>query len=334
MSYISAASQLLCKHLSNETLEQCLLVDPLEAADFAAQSFASSQVWLFKDIQHSHKNTVSYPEKPPQRANQAIVFFPKAKAKLQWLLDALAGVLENNATIYFVGSNKGGIRSFKNMPIDELSSVQKLASGNHCLLFRGIYQANKQPQSTPFSYHNYLINQHSIKIASLPSVFSHGELDEGTELLLQNLPDKISGNVLDFACGCGVIGSFIKTLHPDVNLTQSDIDCLAIAASQETQKINDIQGKLVLSDGLTNISSKFNWIFTNPPFHTGIKIDYHISEAFIKGCKDVLDTDARLYLVANRFLKYPQILGNHFKQVEVVAEDNKFKVYCAYSSLT
>ncbi|WP_017443608.1 methyltransferase [Gayadomonas joobiniege] len=330
MSKPSPASQLLARHIEETSLANSLVVDPLNAEDFADSAFRNASVWLFKDIRHSHQDTISFPQTPANQYATVIIFFPKAKAKLNWLLAQLKDSLSQSAQVYIIGHNKGGIRSLPKMSVPALDNMQKVASGNHCLLYRACYQPNNA-ESKGFSYFPVTVNHQSIQVASLPGVFSHNELDEGSKLLLQNLPDKIQGHVLDFACGCGVIGSYIKKLHPEVHLTQSDIDCLAISATAETQRINDISGQNIVADGLTKISSRFNWIFTNPPFHTGLKIDYHITEAFIKGCKDVLYTNGRIYLVANRFLKYPQLLKNHFQRVEVVAEDNKFKVYCAYN---
>ena len=37
-------------------------------------------------------------------------------------------------------------------------------------------------------------------------VFSKGEVDTGTRLLLEALPQEMSGEILDLGCGWGVIG--------------------------------------------------------------------------------------------------------------------------------
>jgi 16S rRNA (guanine1207-N2)-methyltransferase len=41
-------------------------------------------------------------------------------------------------------------------------------------------------------------------------VFSKKGLDFGTRSLLESLPEDIHGNVLDFGCGYGPIGIFVK----------------------------------------------------------------------------------------------------------------------------
>ncbi|MCU4675583.1 methyltransferase [Catenovulum sp. 2E275] len=329
MSTLSPASQLILKHLSEKIDKQTLIIDPLEAQDLAHPDFLSCEVWSFRDLQLPNTMFI-WPEKPNGQYHQAIVFFPKAKEKAKWLLSQLAEILPPEANIYLVGENKGGIKTCQKVLADQLINIHKQASGKHCLL----YSAQPNPNATKpagFNFHQYTIEQKSVNIANLPGVFSFGELDKGTELLLSHLPAEINGRVLDFACGCGVIGAFIAKHYPNTLLSFSDIDALAIDSTRETLKQNQLTGELHLSNGLKKISSKYKYIFTNPPFHTGLKIDYYISEAFIKECGQQLESGGKLYLVANRFLKYPQILQNHFDLVEVIAEDNKFKLYCAYN---
>lgn len=331
MPSLSPASQLILKHLSDTIDKHTLIVDPLELQDINHPDFAECTVWRFREIEPSQQKQITWPNLPDfSQFTKTIVFFPKAKEKAVWLLSMLAQNLTQETQVYLVGENRSGIKTCQKLLQNQLSNLQKLASGKHCLLYRGLPK-NDSPKPVDFIYQDYAVEQKSIKIASLPGIFSHGELDKGTELLLKNLPDNITGKVLDFACGCGVIGSFIGKYFPQTQLNFSDIDALAIEATKQTLNCNNLTGKVDLSNGLPKNSSKYHNIFTNPPFHTGLKIDYYISEAFIKACGRQLESTGKLYLVANRFLKYPQILQNHFDLVEVIAEDNKFKLYCAYN---
>ncbi|WP_440905833.1 methyltransferase [Catenovulum sp. SX2] len=326
----SLASQLLKKILSDEIDHSFLFVDPIDNTDLSDPCFANSDVWVFRDMQIPNLTSFLWPQQPNKPYKNVVLFFPKSKEKAIWLIDLLKSILPPKTTIYFVGENKGGIKSSAKLLAGQLDNIVKIASGKHCVLMRGVLNHN-QASTINFQQSDYQINDNNIAVASLPGVFSFKELDHGTKLLLENLPVNISGKVLDFACGCGVIGSYIKKYYPDSQIDMCDIDSLAIESSKQTLSINQLVGSVVISDGLTKISSNYQWIFSNPPFHTGIKIDYHITECFIKDCKNVLTTNGRLYIVANRFLKYAQILQDHFNNVDVVAEDNKFKVYCAFN---
>ena len=44
----------------------------------------------------------------------------------------------------------------------------------------------------------------------------------------------LSGKVLDFGCGAGVIGSVMALLNPDIELEMCDISALAVASSKAT----------------------------------------------------------------------------------------------------
>ncbi|MER2494114.1 methyltransferase [Catenovulum sediminis] len=308
------------------------MVDPIDSTDLMLPQLQPCHVWKFRDICGPQKEYFLYPSSPCDTYQCAVVFFPKAKEKALWLFRQLSQILADNTLLYIVGDNKSGIKTLPKFASGVLTNIQKLASGKHCILYQAVTQKEDYSEALKEEYVEYQVGNKPITVASMPGVFSHRELDHGTRLLLTHLPDNIEGEVLDFACGCGVIGSYIKKYYENVNnITLTDIDAIAVEASKMTLKCNELVGHVVLSDGLKKISSKYRWIFSNPPFHTGLKIDYHITEAFIKRCKEVLQPGGCLYLVANRFLKYPHILQNHFDLIEVVVEDNKFKVYCAYN---
>ena len=57
-------------------------------------------------------------------------------------------------------------------------------------------------------------------------VFSKGELDTGTELLLNALPD-LKGDVLDLGCGWGAIGIAVSKANPETNVTMVDVNLRA-----------------------------------------------------------------------------------------------------------
>jgi len=105
--------------------------------------------------------------------------------------------------------------------------------------------------------------------ASLPGVFSHGEFDLGSRLLLDSLP-KLSGKVLDFGCGAGVLGCVMATLNTDIQLEMCDISALAVRSSEETLKANQLSGRVFASDIYSDTASDYNFIVTNPPFHAGL----------------------------------------------------------------
>lgn len=178
----------------------------------------------------------------------------------------------------------------------------------------------------------------ALRISTLPGTFSADSLDSGTALLLQDLPslldDLTSKNkVLDFACGNGVIASVIASQYPHLKIIGSDINALSLNCAEYDKKVNGehyqaiAQIDYLASHGLSQVNHKFQVIISNPPFHTGTKTDYSITEQFIADAAEKLTKYGKLRIVANRFLKYPDILEQYFGNVTVIAQTSKFSVY-------
>ena len=54
-------------------------------------------------------------------------------------------------------------------------------------------------------------------------VFSRTEIDKGTEILLNALPEELTGSLLDLGCGYGVIGVTLGRRYPGLSVTMSDV---------------------------------------------------------------------------------------------------------------
>ena len=107
-------------------------------------------------------------------------------------------------------------------------------------------------------------------------VFSKGELDFGTNLLLKNiLKMDINGDVLDLGCGYGAIGIIVKKIK-DVNVTMTDINNRAIHLSHMNARKNNVSVQIINSDGYENISGKYDYIVSNPPIRVGKKKLYEL----------------------------------------------------------
>ncbi|MBT0586896.1 class I SAM-dependent methyltransferase [Alteromonas oceanisediminis] len=261
----------------------------------------------------------------------AIVYLPKAKAHLDMLLDNLRDVVKPGGTIAVVGSNDAGIKSVGKQLNKHFGSSVKHDSARHCAMWCTTSTANV----SPFSIERYLtiqeydINSHRWPVASLPGVFSHGTLDAGTQLLLENLPLLQGKHALDFACGSGVIGAYIASRQPTISVTFSDVSALALKACEHTAAINGMDADIVASHGLGSVSKRFDHIVTNPPFHTGVDTDYEITERFIQAVPQHLTARGSLTLVANRFLPYPDAIQQYLHRHADLVRSNKFTVYSA-----
>ncbi|WP_108649328.1 16S rRNA (guanine(1207)-N(2))-methyltransferase RsmC [Dongshaea marina] len=259
-----------------------------------------------------------------------LLYLPKSKAEGRYLLANTLPSMQPGALIALAGENRGGIRSAPDLLAPYCSQVTKVDSARRCSLYIGVLDK----EVPPFALAQW-INEYSLEhqgeqftIKALPGVFSSGHLDEGTELLLDHLP-KLSGRVLDFGCGAGVIGSWIKRHNPQAEIEMVDINALALESSRLTLESNGLEGKVYPSDVFSDISPKFDYIVSNPPFHAGLKTHYAATEQFLARSAQYLSNEAKLIIVANAFLQYLPIMGQDFRKVKTVADNRKFRVYLA-----
>jgi 16S rRNA (guanine1207-N2)-methyltransferase len=260
----------------------------------------------------------------------AVVFLPKSKSLIDLTLACTAAKVINGGTIILVGEKKGGIESAKKLYETNIGPVDQKIVGNHSALYVGknkkLGARKKIEDYLTFSPITY--KDETLEIAQLPGVFSAGELDEGTKLLLETVP-YTAKNILDMGCGAGVIGVFYKKQAPASDITMSDASVLATKATAETFKKNNLAGRVFLSDVFDSISGSFDLILCNPPFHSGISTDYSFIERFARGAKAHLKPNGEVYVVANSFLSYKETLEKHIGPTEIVAENPKFKVFKA-----
>ena len=100
-------------------------------------------------------------------------------------------------------------------------------------------------------------------------MFSRGELDPGTRLLLDALP-AMTGDVLDLGCGWGAMGVAIARANPGCHVVMADVNTRALALAARNAKANGAVCETVESDGLTKLTGRrFSAVVTNPPIRAG-----------------------------------------------------------------
>ncbi len=289
---------------------------------------------IFKSLKDSLKDKLlfSLDSGDLNNCDAVIIHIPKAKAELELVLAFVTPLLGAGADIFLVGEKKAGIASAAKKLNAYSNNASKIDSAKHCQL----WHASLSRKVEPFKLNNWLssfdvrVNDISLKVAAIPGVFSIGELDVGTELLLANMFTRLEGRVLDFGCGSGVLGCYTKLLNPGINLEMVDINLLALKCAEETARLNNIDVEIYPSDGWAEVRGRVNALVTNPPFHQGVDTEYTTTEGFIKGAKDKLAKHAPFLLVANSFLKYAPIIEASLERCEVLAETSKFRVYKAF----
>jgi 16S rRNA (guanine1207-N2)-methyltransferase len=261
--------------------------------------------------------------------NLVLLYWPKAKQEAEYLLAMLMAKFGVDTEIIVVGENRSGVKSIEKM-FKPYGVIKKYDSARRCSFYWG--QCTQSPAQFNlqewFKTYSLEVSGDNIVIKTLPGVFSHGELDIGSCLLLDTLP-KLRGKVLDVGCGAGVIGTVIAKRSPTIELSLCDVSALAIASTKATLDANDIRAKVFPTDVYSGVMDKYDIIVSNPPFHSGIDTHYDSTERLLAQAPQHLANSGQLYIVANNFLKYPPIIEANFGNCNVEAKTNKFSIYFA-----
>lgn len=161
-------------------------------------------------------------------------------------------------------------------------------------------------------------------------VFSKGELDFGTELLLKTFkytfPQEKS--LLDIGCGCGPIGIYAAKLGFIVNM--SDINKRAIHLSKISLKEQGLNADVFESDAYSNINKKYDYIVSNPPIRVGKDKLYEI----VMDAKEHLNNDGELWIVVRKKQGAESLIRDMkkvYKTVEVIEKKKGFFIIKASS---
>ena len=255
------------------------------------------------------------------------MLYQPSNAWMIYGLGVAAYALKPGGRLYIVGAKDRGVLSmakrmqalFGNMETLVISKGQRVVCSrmdNDSLAWR--------PQGAPLADAR-LKNQFP---ALLPGVFAEGKLDEGTRLLLEVLEVHATDIALDIGCGAGYIGIHIARSASKGHVTMVDASLATVDAARRMVEQSGLTNVQVLaSDGTQAVKAqRFDLVVTNPPFHLGGIQTIEIGERFIREAAQVLRPRGRLYLVANRFLKYERTLRACFQTVEEVGGNTRYKV--------
>ena len=171
----------------------------------------------------------------------------------------------------------------------------------------------------------FSLNNTPLKFNTDNGVFSKDSLDRGTEVLLKYITVENQKTLLDLGCGYGVVGVYMaKAYNMEVDMV--DINKRAMDLAKSNLLLNDVSGNVFESDGLTNVTKKYDLIITNPPIRAGKEVVYR----FFEDAFNHLEENGDFYVVVNKkhgaesaFRK----LSSIYKTVTLEGRKKGFHVY-------
>jgi 16S rRNA (guanine1207-N2)-methyltransferase len=261
----------------------------------------------------------------------ALLRLPKAKDEQEMAAHACLSVLVDDGRLIVYGGNDEGIRSAAGMLQELCGSVDPLATRGH-----GRVLAVRRPSDASALRSQLVAWRRVMPVAiagtsrdwvSYPGIFADGRIDEGTALLLANLPALPAGaRVLDYGCGSGVIGATALAQQPDLTIDLIDSDTVALEAARE-----NVPGARVIAGTRLADTGKASYaaILSNPPLHEGIAEDHAHLARLVADAPSRLAPGGLLEMVVQRRVPLDRMLADGFASAAVIAETGRYRVWRA-----
>jgi len=162
-----------------------------------------------------------------------------------------------------------------------------------------------------------------------PGLFAWDRIDAGSALLAQHLPADLAGDGADLGCGFGYLGAEILARCPGVTA----LDCyeaerlaLDLACENLTPLAGNMRLDFLWHDVTDGLRGSYDFIVSNPPFHTGRADRPDLGQAFIIAGAKALKPGGRMFIVANQHLPYEATFGVHVARHRIIAAADGYKI--------
>jgi len=258
----------------------------------------------------------------------ALIRLDLNKSAMRLILKGVNSVLSKNSPVWIVGGNDEGIKSFSKTAEGLLLDIETIEIKKRCRLLK----AKSTEMANCFRDHRQDL---SIQLGGgernwvfYPGSFSKGEIDNGTQLLLESLATMkfpALKQIADFACGTGVLASLLRQLFPEALIDAIEADSWALEAAKE----NAPNVHHLLSDGWSKVPNdrRYRLIVSNPPIHIGKEQDYSILNRLLQGAKSRLHRKGALFIVLQGQVVLPRFVGATYRTCEVVQQNRSYKVW-------
>jgi 16S rRNA (guanine1207-N2)-methyltransferase len=164
-----------------------------------------------------------------------------------------------------------------------------------------------------------------VELVSDSGVFSYGEVDRGTELLLRTIPPPPHGDLLDLGCGYGVIATTLALRAPHARIHAIDVNHRALELTRENAQRLVAGNISVTTPEDVAPGLRFAALYSNPPVRIGKAPLHDLLSMWI----DRLAPDGDAFLVVQRHLGSDSLaawLAQRGHQVERLRSKGGYRV--------
>ncbi|MGD2119629.1 MAG: methyltransferase [Chromatiales bacterium] len=275
-------------------------------------------------------NSLELPQTP---LDLVLLKLPKQLALLEYQLLQLKPLLHAQSRLVVAGMHKNmGPAVWKLLEQIIGPTETSLAKKKARLVFV-TPDLNLPLPANPYPTH-YSLPEYDLELSNHANVFAREKLDIGSRFLLQHMPHSDAyQQIIDLACGNGVLGIRAAQLNEQASLTFIDESFMAVASARlNFERVFDErrEAQFSVSDSLTQSEpDSADLVLCNPPFHLQHVVSDWLALRMFRQAASVLRTEGELWIVGNRHLAYHHKLKRWFGQVRLVASNRKFVILCA-----
>jgi 16S rRNA (guanine1207-N2)-methyltransferase len=287
-------------------------------------------------------------ELSPASFDLVLSHLPRGRAVQEELIQGAAWVLRPGGRFYFVAHKRAGVKGAIATARELFGrcGVVRQKKGYHVALAVRLADLQPSPPTDSYAARTMTLDGVQTTLVSKPGVFAWDRLDEGTAALVGAMEIGPRDRVLDLGCGTGLAGLAAARRATEGQVVLVDADVRAVESVRRTLMANGIANAEVLAsdcgsailarhfdarhfDARRFDGRRFDGIITNPPFHQDVGVDYEVACQFVRDAARLLRRGGRLFLVANRFLRYGDLIRETFGNVATAYADNRYHVLTA-----
>ena len=174
----------------------------------------------------------------------AVLFLPKGNEAIERALSRVAHLVEPGGRVLVVGAKKSGIVSSRRLAERRVGPFEASRSGRHAKLLAYRRAPEVPPPSDGERRYTAEAWGRRVEVATLPGVFSHGRLDDGTRVLLERWTPPAFGTALDWGCGGGVLAAALRLARPAARVDAADARAEALEATRRTLAANRLEAEI------------------------------------------------------------------------------------------
>ena len=255
-----------------------------------------------------------------------IVYAPRGYEPVDVVKNRLSNavkLLENGGEMLIAGKKTSGINRYQSHLKSFAGGTEKLDQQGKQKVYRYTKKGEFEPENIDVeTSFKAKVDEIELGFTACEGLFSPKSLDDGSRLLIENIQVEEEDEVLDLACGYGIVGIFLQKLHGS-KIFMTDDNRIATHFSRKNAEETNVECKVKNRDCLDGFpNKKFDAIVSNPPTHQGEEITDEMFEQSYKALRN----GGSLYLVYNQNMRFEEKLSKMFSETETLEKADNYLV--------